>query len=475
MSDTYTSVLESLLPDDWETYRFDVWVGAHPKDADAGPAQGFKIHVSSIPQCAPQVLRLVVPECLATGTPFKMAGDPDMLALLLSKRYGRGGAGKFMTIYPEDETAFKHLIQRLHAVTKDEDVVGPYILSDRRYADSRVLYYRYGGFTGQSHLQADGTRKHVLVAPDGSFQEDVRTPYFSLPTWVPDPFGETVTLEAPSSAMLHDRYRIDAVLTFSNTGGVYKAVDTATGQNVVVKEARPYTNIWSEGDTLYDATKMLEREYVVMQRLADLEAVPDVVDFFQEWEHTFLVEEEVPGSTLHAFWGRSDMLLAPYIDRPGRLGTFMPVFHRVASSMIDLVEAVHERNVLLGDLSPLNVLIDNGTYEIHLIDFESASLPGDDGDALAYSMAWSTAGFLNPERVHRGRLDWKDDYYALGMLLYSFAIPVESLFDVAPDAQARFMDGFIGLGLPVEVRDVVDSLLTADVDRARAVLSAWPS
>ena len=127
VSREFVDPLKALLPENSVLHRWDVWVGAGYEGAVV-PGQGFKIHVSSSPLQALRVLELVVPELVRRGITFKIAGDPRLLGLLISKRFGREGSGKFMTIYPPDDEAFRELIEALYLVTRDEGLSGPYIL-----------------------------------------------------------------------------------------------------------------------------------------------------------------------------------------------------------------------------------------------------------------------------------------------------------------------------------------------------------
>ena len=73
-----------------------------------------------------------------------------------SKRWARQGAGKFITIYPFDEDQFVSVIEQLHQATRQFE--GPYILSDRRYKDSKVVFYRYGGMSPFKVLNIKGEK-----------------------------------------------------------------------------------------------------------------------------------------------------------------------------------------------------------------------------------------------------------------------------------------------------------------------------
>jgi len=474
LSPVYVDHLKQLLPDAWTLRRDDVWVHALSQNLTATPViQGFKIHISSSPLHALRVLELVVPVCVERNIHFKIAGDPFLLNLLNSKLQARGYSGKFMTIYPHDEEEFKDLIEHLYQQTKDETVEGPYILSDRRYKDSKLLFYRYGGFLPPHRLNVDGTQTMFLVSPTGEYVPDQRLPYFHLPDWVRDPFTEATDMAQEGGTLLNDRYLVEGALHFSNSGGVYWGTDTATGQSIVIKEARPFTNCWSIGEQFWDAVYLLEREYGVLRRLEGLSFVPAPIDLFQSWEHTFLVEERVGGLSLDSYWAQEKVILAPYIRREGRIEQFVPKFKQVAEALIHMVTAVHERGVLLGDLSPRNILIDAETLRMWFIDFESAALVDDKIELSTYASQWGTPGFFNPARNSRNELLPEDDLYAVAMILYSAVIPVNYFFNLNPAAKDIFLTKLISLGVPVEVKAVIDSLSRGAVEEAQDHLAHW--
>ncbi|MCG5213021.1 class III lanthionine synthetase LanKC N-terminal domain-containing protein [Streptosporangium soli] len=477
LSPEYTDVLAELLPDSWEQQRGDVWVHALRPRTSRRVAQGFKIHVSCTPAHALRALRIIAPVCVERGVEFKVAGDPALLYILNSKPQGRGNSGKFMTIYPPDEEIFKNLLEDLYQRTKDEEIEGPYILSDQRYKDSRALFYRYGGFLPARRLNIDGTQSTFLVSPSGEYLPDQRLPYFHLPDWIKDPFagpfGDVTSGDHEGDAVLKDRYLIEGALAFSNCGGIYHGTDTADGKPVIIKEARPLTNCWSTETRSWDAVDSLKREYEVLRRLECLDFIPTPIDLFQDWEHTFLVEERLDGDSFNDYWGKEDVILGPYIRRDGRIERFLPRFKHVAESLIPMVAAVHGQGVLLGDLSPRNILIDPGTLRMWFIDFESAIWGEGDGERMSFSAQWGTPGFMHPERVSRNSLLPADDLYALGMVLYHCVVPVNMLFRLKPQAVPEFLDRFIELGVPGEVKAVVSSLLRGAPDEALDVLAGW--
>lgn len=467
-SDEYAKMVRGLLPLTWSTKRSGpwlmVWNGVGVKQ------QGFKIHVSSTQANAERTLRLVAAECIEHDVTFKVAGDHVMLQVLNGRAIGRGNAGKFMTIYPPTEGVFRSLIERLYESTRDTDLAGAYVLSDRRYKDSRLLSYRFGGFTPLRQLRVDGTSGHYLRAPDGRFVADARLPYFELPAWITDPFPAEAS-NGSEDAPLKQRYRVLTALKFSNCGGVYQALDEHTGHIVIVKEARPYTGEFNLGGTFTDARALLEWEWTMLKRLSHLECVPQAIDFFKEWEHSFLVMELVPGATLWAFWATREHLFAPYVCWPGALDAFLPRFKGFALSLLDAIEAVHSAGVIINDLSTRNVMIDPATLRVRLIDFEAAVaidtvVPG----VTDVGLALHTPGFRNPDRKTRGFATPTDDFYAAGMLLYTAIAPAQEHFTLNPASREVFLDGMVRLGVPDAARSAIRALFRGEPDEARRVL-----
>jgi protein kinase-like protein len=469
----FSDVVQSLLPAGWATSRTSVWLHAGYAAADT-PAQGFKIHVSSINAHAIDVLKVVVPECVTRGIPFKLAADPNLLGVLNSKGYDRGGSGKFMTIYPPTELAFIELIGALHERTKAAPFVGPYILSDRRYQGSKILFYRYGGFRPLQSLRIDGSREQWLVGPDGTKVRDVRLPYFNPPPWVQDPFGDPDTASSSPSLVLGDRFEVQSVITFSNRGGVYTALDRETSAVVVIKEARPHVNRMRSDGRSVDGTDFLSNEYRILSMLAPLGNTPAPVALFWEWEHLFMAQEKIEGVGLKRFMAQTDNIMLPYIHYDGVLAAFLPKFRHIALCLLDAVEAIHRRGVVLGDLSLTNVIVDPSTLNVRLIDVESAVSQESTGELHFFSYNWYTPGFQRPGRGGVGQLTVADDHYAVGMILYNMLVAGIEFIHLKPEAQSLFLDRLVELGVPLPVRHAIDALLDGDVSTAVSELRQLP-
>jgi class III lanthionine synthetase len=464
-SPDYKEILDGCVPSDWRKVHKDVWLQAVPPD-ETLPLQGFKIHLSGTSPTATELLRRVVPICVSNRAGFKVMANPDLLELTTSKNSSRGASGKFITIYPRDGEHFSKLMEVLDKATND--MAGPYILSDKRYAGNKVLFYRYGGIAPRSSLNIFGESVAVIQSRDGSLVPDVRTPFFQLPEGIEDPF-KSEDVAKQGDILLKDRYLVKALLVHSNSGGVYKAEDQHTGQTVIVKEARPLVNVTRR--TGQDAVAMLRKEVRALEKLGHTGYVPKIVDLFQEWEHLFLVEEFVEGSDLSSYRARTDFALI--LQRNPTADTvkeFCTRLFRIAEQMIQALQAFHLEGVVMGDLSPHNVIIDPETLDLKVIDFEGARILNDSGPS---GITLFTPGFVSPRRQTGAELSPQDDFYSLGSVIYSLMLPVQGLFQLNSEATDLFIDELTcDFGLPRSVKRLIFALLEGEVSRAQNIVES---
>ena len=452
----HRSVVGAYLPDHWHVVRHDYWYSCSPPAATI-PDQGWKIHISTRPRQSRQLLKAVVPLLVEADVPFKYTADAWLLRLHNAKFWPRAKSGKFITVYPREEGHFVALLKPLHEATKS--FRGPRVLSDRRYPDSRVVHYRYGTFRPGRFMSPSGERRNLLVGPDGSTVDDQRVPYFKLPSWVQDPIcanGSPADGPRPDFiALKNGRYHVQSALAFSNVGGVYRGSDSRTDTAVVVKEARPDVGSRS-GDA--DSVAWLKKEYRVLKYCESHAIAPAPVDLFEQSEHWFLVQEYFPGITLYRHSARTNPLLFPAArnrDREEFFRAFRSIFLAVARGL----RLLHKKGVVVGDISPNNVLVQPGSLAVRLIDFETAYEPGRDEFIPQF-----TPGFMPPEH-DRGRPTprQKGDLYGLGAVMSSYLYPVNGLYVLNPGARAAFVtEAASALGFPDEYRTLILGLMADD-------------
>lgn len=448
--------LKRRLPEDWVLRRHELWMHCTPPVTDY-PDQGWKIHLSATPAHAPAILMTAADVLFEAGVPFKFVADKLLLGLSLGKRWARGGGGKFIAIYPRDEQQCAELLEKLHQATIGFN--GPYILSDKRYQESRVVFYRYGGLRSTRRISANGTTELVITGQDGQYIADERTPYFSLPAGIVDPFDKA---DAPDDAgepgtLKKGRYKIDSSLAFSNSGGVYLALDRETGRTVIIKEARPFTNVSIRG---LDAVQLLKKEHRVLCCIQDLDIAPRPYDFFFDWEHAYLVESYLEDARdFRSYMGGVSLALR---TRPSQADSqeFLARYCDIFIQLAEVLQALHRKDIVFGDLSMANVLVSKNDagdgIKVRLIDFEGSHESNVDLAAHLF-----TPGYSSEEFVERGVTEASDDLYALGSLMLAGLFPMNQLLGLDRSAHRRFLAALSAdFGLPVPICTIIERLLS---------------
>lgn len=399
------TVVGRRFPEGWVHHADETWLYFAPPMAPT-PQQGWKIHVSSSLPDADRTLETVWDYCVSRGIPFKYLRSRPVMIMLNSKAAFRGSSGKLVTIYPADDAQLQTILEELDALL--DGVQGPYILSDLRYGKG-PLFVRYGGFMERYCLSDTGTRVLALENADGELVPDVRGPVFALPDWATMPEFLQPHLAARNSVSVEDiPYQVESAVHFSNGGGVYLAKDKRTDKHVVLKEARPHAGLDAIGR---DAVARLLHERDILERLAGLDVVPGLLDYFQLGDHHFLVLEHIDGSPLQR------LIVNKYpLTHPDPPKDELARYTQWALGMMERVEqaiaAFHERGVVFGDLHPDNILVSVDDRMV-LIDFEVSTLVEDESrSTLAHP------GFQPPAE----RTGADADRYALAcMHLHLFA------------------------------------------------------
>lgn len=450
--DFYEAVF-SELPSGWSIDRQGIWFFCYPF-LNVMPDQGWKIHISATPANAREILHRITSVLFKwSDTSFKFAVDMNVLFLINSKNWSRGGSGKFITIYPPDNRHFLEIIEELHNVTRD--FCGPYILSDHRYKDSRVIFYRYGGMRLRQKINIRGERVAVLAAPDGTDVPDKRAAYPVTPDWAGAIIPEATEPQQTKASRLNGgRYTIEGVFTFSNAGGVYFGRDHHTNKKVVIKEARPCVNATPDG---YDAIELLKKEYRLLTVLSETGIAPQPVELFQEWEHWFLVEEHIEGMLLRSHSAAHNVLLR---TRPqaGDYQKWCDAVKAAAVSLANILDVLHRNNIVFADLSPNNLMVTKGGAELKIIDFEGAHQTGIDRPSTLY-----TPGFTSPQRISGRTAEFHDDYYSAGAVLLAYLFPINGLLHLRPEAKYEFIEAIReNIHLPSSIIQMICQLMSDD-------------
>lgn len=350
------------FPAGWLVQYWSGWEGWTPRDWQPR-VQGWKIHISATPECAEQTLVRTTEICLHAGAAFKFLPTIAELTESSSKQSDRGSAGKFITIYPDNDEQLAQLLDSLSTELAGQH--GPYILSDLRYTDNAPVFVRYGAILGLETPDVDDQPIDSIVDPHTmGLVPDLRTPSFTIPDGIelPETLQAAYAASQESCQSRLDDFSSIEPLHFSNAGGVYRA-ELPNGEVRVLREARPHAGL--DGRNRCALQRQL-REEEVLKDLTGLPGVQQIRSSFTAWEHRFLELDYAEGTTLTS-WMVSHTDLQESDPEQYALDTVA-----IVDQLISSVAAIHKRGWALGDLHPGNVLVaEDGTVTV--LDLEDAT------------------------------------------------------------------------------------------------------
>ena len=466
-ADPYYRTVLALLPARWRIKRSHFWTQA-VSPRDSGPVQGWKIHVSSTLENAYKTLERVSTACFDAGVEFKFASDEYIHRKLVSKNIPRQSGGKFMTIYPPTVAVFESLLEVLY--DRMAGLEAPYILSDRQYRDSSSIFYRYGGFKAMPSRDYRGREKSMILDPSFQYIEDQRVPHFRLPDFVLDGrWGMSTIADEPEAAeqateLFGGKYEILDVLKFSNAGGVYSGRRRSDGAPVVIKEARPHVGADTAG---IDVLTRLRKEMRLLKALSGTGIAPEALDWYEEWEHSFLVQEHVAGVGLRQYSVAETRIIHPGASVE-EVRIWLGNVVAIARDALGKINTLHQRGVVFGDVSSNNLILDKDALSSRFIDFEGAYEAGVDEPINIY-----TPGFGRPGRRRADAPVVADDAYAMGALILAMLAPSHLMVELS-DTYAQHLLEELGadIGLPSELAHAVLVLLKAEADAVESALAA---
>lgn len=426
-------IVGRATPGGWTRDQLGIWLVLRPDGATL-PEQGWKVHVAACPGNAATVLDRVWDYCVGNLVTFKFLWSPTVLLSRNSKYAAREASGKFVTIYPRNESELQQVCEELDAELSGQP--GPYVLSDLRWGTG-PLHLRYGGFTDRLCAASTGELVPAIERPDGTWEPDARRPVFAPPEWVELPDFLRPHLDArtgPAVGMMP--YRVVRALHFSNGGGVYLAhgPDTTAGDGpaVVLKEARPHAGLDRHA---VDAVTRLDREAQVLDRLSGIEGVPQLLDRFPVWEHHYIAMQHLEGRPLgqwmarHYPLSRCDAEPGRPAGHSGRLADYTRRALTLLQRLELLLGRIHARGVVYGDLHPRNILVDEND-QVSLVDFELAC----DADRPV-APGLGAPGFTAPA----DRTGQQVDRYALAALRLFVFLPLNAILAMDPTKAVQYL------------------------------------
>jgi serine/threonine-protein kinase len=155
------------------------------------------------------------------------------------------------------------------------------------------------------------------------------------------------------------------------------------------------------------ARELFEREAKTLGKIGNHPQVPRLLDYFEEQEQFYLVQEYISGATLQQEIQHHGILSEAGVKQ-------------FLSETLPLLQYIHERNVIHRDIKPANLIRRTQDARMVLIDFGavknqvSQGVSGQSGQTALTAYAIGTPGFAPPEQMAM-RPVYASDIYALGV------------------------------------------------------------
>jgi len=205
---------------------------------------------------------------------------------------------------------------------------------------------------------------------------------------------------------LRDRYQVVKPLGQGGFGATFLAQDRVLpGEpSCVIKQLRPSS---SSPHVLQMARELFEREAKTLGKIGNHPQVPRLLDYFEEYEQFYLVQEYISGDTL-----QEEVKLNGVLTETG--------VKQFLSEILPLLQYIHEQKVIHRDIKPANLIRRSQDARMVLIDFGAVKnqvtqgAATQSGQTALTAYAIGTPGFAPPEQMAM-RPVYASDIYALGV------------------------------------------------------------
>lgn len=210
-----------------------------------------------------------------------------------------------------------------------------------------------------------------------------------------------------SKLLLNGKYRVGKSLGQGGFGATYLAANVSLPgcPLCVIKQLRPASSV---PEVFRMAKELFEREAKTLGRIGNHPQVPTLLDFFEEGQQFYLVQEYVKGHNLQQEVKEN----GPFSEA----GT-----KQFLSEIMPMMQYIHSQHVIHRDIKPANLIRREQDKKLVLIDFGAVknqvnpeqSNNSSDQTALT-QFAIGTPGFAPPEQMAM-RPVYASDIYAVGV------------------------------------------------------------
>lgn len=195
-------------------------------------------------------------------------------------------------------------------------------------------------------------------------------------------------------------FRIKEAIDISERLDIYKAVDTISKQEIVIKLLKQPENKY---------VQELQREYNFLKTLQHTNVSPKVYGFTETKDTVYFVQQFIKGTRLPLYFEEKKSVKAKDVTR-------------LAFEIIKAFKKIHAKGIVHGDIHPSNIIVTNKD-KIKVIDFGLSLNHEDNNKRVNFGGAYS---YMPPERITKTtakkflrKPDFYSDVYQLGIIIYT--------------------------------------------------------
>jgi predicted ATPase/signal transduction histidine kinase/tRNA A-37 threonylcarbamoyl transferase component Bud32 len=195
-------------------------------------------------------------------------------------------------------------------------------------------------------------------------------------------------------------YQVVDKLYKSNNSHIYRAYRQADNQAVILKVLQP----------AYPPPEQIarfQREYKILNELKELANIITVYDLVTEQNYWVMILEDFGAQSLER------------LNLAGQLS--VTDFLQLAIQIVAIISQLHQRYLIHKDINPANILLNQTSQQIKLIDFGiSTKLSRENTTFRNPNLLEGTLAYLSPEQTGRMNraIDYRTDFYSLGVTFY---------------------------------------------------------
>ncbi|MGB5768953.1 MAG: serine/threonine-protein kinase [Crocosphaera sp.] len=208
-----------------------------------------------------------------------------------------------------------------------------------------------------------------------------------------------------SQLRLNNRYQPLGILGKGGFGATFGAADLSLPGNpiCVVKQLRPATD---DPQVYKMAKELFEREAQTLGKVGNHPQVPRLLDYFEQNQEFYLVQEYVKGYNLHQEIKKK----GPFTEAGVK---------QFLTELLPILQYIHSQKVIHRDIKPANLIRSQKDRKLVLIDFGAVknqvnSMVANNTQTAFTAFAVGTAGFAPPEQMAM-RPVYASDIYAVGV------------------------------------------------------------